>query len=75
MILKDYVTRGGSIEAGLKSYVGASAFETDAGYGSRVMAEYARLKEVASGKNIPAQPPRRAEEAKAPATGEQLAAL
>lgn len=55
LILKDYVTRGGSIEAGLKSYVGASAFETDAGYGSRVMAEYKRLKEVANGKALPAQ--------------------
>ncbi len=54
LILKDYVTRGGSIEAGLKSYVGAAAFDTDAGYGSRVMAEYSRLKEVANGKNLPA---------------------
>ncbi len=53
-ILKDYVTRGGSVEAGLKSYVGAAAFENDAGYGSRVMAEYKRLKEVATGKNVPA---------------------
>jgi hypothetical protein len=52
LILKDYVTRGGSIEAGLKSYVGAAAFENDAGYGSRVLAEYQRLKEVATGKNV-----------------------
>ena len=29
LILKDYVTRGGSIEAGLKLYVGAAAFDTD----------------------------------------------
>jgi hypothetical protein len=35
LILKDYVTRGGSVEAGLKSYVGAAAFETDDGYGAR----------------------------------------
>jgi soluble lytic murein transglycosylase-like protein len=52
-ILKDYVTRGGSVEAGLKSYVGAGAFETDSGYGSRVIAEYNKLKMVASGKNVP----------------------
>ncbi|MBV8659676.1 MAG: lytic transglycosylase domain-containing protein [Burkholderiales bacterium] len=53
LILKDYVNRGGSVEAGLKSYVGAAAFETDDGYGSRVLAEYKRLKEVSSGKKVP----------------------
>jgi hypothetical protein len=52
-ILKDYVTRGGSIEAGLKTYVGAAAFETDSGYGSKVLAEYQRLKQVAGGKKVP----------------------
>lgn len=52
LILKDYVTRGGSVEAGLKLYVGAAAFENDAGYGSRVMAEYRRLKDVSVGKNV-----------------------
>ena len=52
-ILKDYVTRGGSVEAGLKSYVGAGAFDTDSGYGSRVLAELRKLKMVASGKNVP----------------------
>jgi hypothetical protein len=52
-ILKEYVTRGGSVEAGLKSYVGAAAFETDSGYGSRVMAEYRRLKIVAAGQSVP----------------------
>jgi len=52
-ILKDYVTRGGSVEAGLKTYVGAGAFDTDAGYGSRVLAEYKKLKMVASGKSVP----------------------
>lgn len=53
LILKDYVTRGGSVEAGLKLYVGAGAFESDSGYGSRVLAEYRRLKEVAMGKKVP----------------------
>jgi soluble lytic murein transglycosylase-like protein len=52
-ILKDYVTRGGSVEAGLKTYVGAAAFESDSGYGSKVMAEYQRLKQVAGGKKVP----------------------
>lgn len=53
LILKDYVTRGGSVEAGLKLYVGAAAFENDGGYGSRVLQEYRRLKEVATGKSVP----------------------
>lgn len=57
LILKDYVTRGGSVEAGLKTYVGAAAFETDDGYGSRVLAEYKRLKQVSAGKKVPTYTP------------------
>ncbi len=52
-ILKEYVNRGGSVEAGLKTYVGAAAFDTDQGYGSRVMAELQKLKMVAAGKKVP----------------------
>jgi soluble lytic murein transglycosylase-like protein len=57
LILKDYVTRGGSVEAGLKQYVGAAAFDTDFGYGSKVLAEYRRLKDVAVGKQVPTSAP------------------
>jgi len=53
LILKDYVKRGGSVEAGLKLYVGAGLADTDAGYGAKVLAEYRRLKDVAMGKNVP----------------------
>lgn len=53
LILKDYVTRGGSVEAGLKLYVGAGASDTDYGYGAKVLAEYRRLKDVAMGKKVP----------------------
>lgn len=53
IILKEYVTRGGSVEAGLKSYVGAAGYESDGGYGAKVMSEYNRLKEVAYGKQVP----------------------
>jgi hypothetical protein len=56
-ILKDYVTRTGSVEGGLKTYVGAAAFEDDSGYGNKVLAEYRRLKQVASGKNVPTVTP------------------
>jgi len=53
LILKDYVKRGGSVEAGLKLYVGAGALQDDAGYGAKVLAEYQRLRDVAMGKKVP----------------------
>jgi soluble lytic murein transglycosylase-like protein len=53
LILKDYVTRGGSVEAGLKLYVGAGTTNSDSGYGAKVLAEYQRLKEVSMGKKVP----------------------
>jgi len=52
LILKEYVTRGGSVEAGLKRYVGAAAMADDAGYGAKVLGEYDRLKAVANGKRV-----------------------
>ncbi len=52
-ILKEYVTRGGSVEAGLKLYVGAAMSDNDGGYGNKVIAEYKKLKDVANGKNVP----------------------
>ncbi|GAB3418032.1 transglycosylase SLT domain-containing protein [Massilia agilis] len=74
-ILKDYVNRTGSVEAALKTYVGAGAADSDSGYGNKVLAEYKRLKQVATGKNVPisfpAQPTAVAEKAaprKQPAT-------
>jgi len=57
LILKDYVKRTGSVEGGLKSYVGAGAFDDDSGYGTKVLAEYRRLKQVATGKNVPIYTP------------------
>lgn len=52
MILKEYVKRGGSVESGLKRYVGAAAMDSDGGYGAKVLGEYDRLKAVANGKHI-----------------------
>jgi len=54
LILKEYVSRGGSVEAGLKRYVGAAGMDSDAGYGAKVLGEYDRLKAVASGKRVSA---------------------
>lgn len=67
LILKDYVTRGGSVEAGLKTYVGAAGFATDSGYGSRVLAEYRRLKQVSAGQRVPTNGPMLAANTPAPA--------
>lgn len=54
LILKEYVTSSGSIEAGLKRYVGAGNMDTDFGYAAKVLGEYDRLKAVATGKRISA---------------------
>lgn len=56
-ILKDYVKRTGSVEGGLKTYVGAADMEDDSGYGAKVLAEYKRLKLVAGGKKVPTTTP------------------
>ncbi|MCM1128717.1 MAG: transglycosylase SLT domain-containing protein [Alistipes senegalensis] len=53
-ILKEYVARSGSVEKGLKSYVGAAAYSHDFGYGAKVLEEYRLLKQVSRGQNVPA---------------------
>jgi soluble lytic murein transglycosylase-like protein len=58
MILKDYVKRTGSVEGGLKTYVGAADLESDSGYGAKVLAEYKKLKQVAKGHKVPTTNPR-----------------
>ncbi len=61
-ILKDLIRRSGSVEAGLKLYVGAGNMEGDGGYAGKVMSEHARLQAVAAGKRVPTfTPPQPAE--------------
>ncbi|MBC7436951.1 MAG: lytic transglycosylase domain-containing protein [Bdellovibrionales bacterium] len=55
-VLQECISRAGSIEGGLKFYVGAGNMEEDGGYAGKVMAEYARLRSVATGRAIPAAP-------------------
>ena len=52
-VLQDCIRIAGSTEGGLKSYVGAANIEDDGGYASKVMAEYARLQQVANGRPVP----------------------
>lgn len=48
-ILGELVRRGGSLERGLKLYVGAGNLPDDGGYAARVLAEMSRLKTAAGG--------------------------
>lgn len=56
-VLQDCIRQAGSIEGGLKYYVGAANMEDDGGYGAKVMAEYARLQSVAQGQRVPVYTP------------------
>jgi hypothetical protein len=57
-VLQDCIQRAGSLEGGLKFYVGAGNLENDGGYAGKVMAEHTRLQMVASGHQIPTFTPR-----------------
>ena len=52
-VLQECIKRAGSVEGGLKFYVGAGNMENDGGYASKVMAEHARLLAVVGGKQMP----------------------
>ena len=52
-VLQGCIAKAGSIEGGLKHYVGAANMASDGGYASKVVAEYARLYQVAYGKVAP----------------------
>ena len=57
-VLQECIQRAGSLNAGLKFYVGAANLGDDGGYADKVMAEHGRLRQVASGRSIPmASPP------------------
>ena len=49
-VLKDAVQRSGSVEGGLRLYVGAGNLDDDSGYTARVLAEQEQLKAVAAGR-------------------------
>jgi len=52
-VLQECISRAGSVEGGLKFYVGAANMEDDGGYAGKVMAEHARLLAVVGGKSVP----------------------
>lgn len=51
-VLKECVARAGSLEAGLRYYVGAANLVDDGGYVVKVLAEQANLRRVADGKSV-----------------------
>lgn len=51
-ILQDYIQRAGSVEGGLRYYVGAANLPHDGGYSAKVLAEHARLSLIANGRVI-----------------------
>jgi soluble lytic murein transglycosylase-like protein len=52
LVLKECISRAGSLEAGLRYYVGAANLADDGGYAGKVLAEQEHLRSVASGKNV-----------------------
>src|SRR4051812_6691594 len=52
-VLQECIHRAGSVQAGLKFYVGAALLVEDGGYADKVMAEHLRLQAVAAGRAVP----------------------
>lgn len=56
-VLQECIARAGSIEGGLRYYVGAANLPDDGGYAAKVLAEHFRLRQVAGGRrSAPAAP-------------------
>jgi soluble lytic murein transglycosylase-like protein len=52
-VLQECIQRAGSVDAGLKFYVGSALHDTDNGYAAKVYAEQNRLRDVAAGRLVP----------------------
>lgn len=71
-VLQECIARAGSIEGGLRHYVGDGFGEQGQNYALKVLAEHARLFQVATGRTLPPPPPRAIPTA-APAEAPQIA--
>lgn len=65
-VLQECIARAGSLEGGLKYYVGAANMEEDGGYTAKVLAEHNRLQQVAAGRTVPMFSPATVVPVKAP---------
>ncbi len=52
-VLQECISRAGSLEGGLRLYVGASNLDDGSGYIAKVLSEHARLQQVANGRAVP----------------------
>ncbi|HVE52095.1 MAG TPA: lytic transglycosylase domain-containing protein [Ramlibacter sp.] len=52
-VLQECIQRAGSVQGGLKHYVGAALLPHDEGYAAKVLAEHERLQQVANGRVVP----------------------
>ena len=79
-VLKESIRRGGSVQEGLRHYVGAANLADDSGYAARVLAEDQQMKAVIAGRQVPIYTPKPVRELAQPApvvprTDEQVALL
>ncbi|MDN3544696.1 lytic transglycosylase domain-containing protein [Kinneretia asaccharophila] len=51
-VLKECIQRAGSLEEGLRYYVGAANLPDDAGYANRVLAEHEQMKSLVTGRSF-----------------------
>ena len=56
-VLQECIARAGSVEGGLRYYVGAANLPDDGGYTAKVLAGHFRLRQVAGGRSTPMNPP------------------
>lgn len=57
LVLKECIARAGSLEMGLRYYVGAANQLDDGGYAGKVLAEQAHLRNIAQGRGVPVNAP------------------
>ena len=55
-MLQECIARAGSLEGGLRYYVGAANLPSDGGYAAKVLAEHFRLRQVAGMRAAPHKP-------------------
>ena len=51
-VLKECIARAGSVQAGLRFYVGAALLDSDGGYAARVVLEQNHMRNVADGRSV-----------------------
>ena len=51
-VLRDCIAQAGSVEGGLKQYVGAANLPDDGGYAAKVLGEQTHLRQIAAGRTV-----------------------